>query len=52
MVEKPTDSHIPGEIFGFIDALDCTQGGRKMIKCKGKVPLILNLETKHTDTKH
>lgn len=50
MVEKPADSHVPGGLIGFIDAFDSTQG-RKMGECKGKVSLILNLETKHIDMK-
>ena len=49
MVESQQTHTFLGDLFGFIDALDRTRG--KMNKCKGKVALILNLETKHTDIK-
>ena len=43
-----------GAISGFIHALDYTWrvgGQRKVIKGKGKIPLVLNLETKHINVK-
>ena len=40
----------PGDLFGFISALEHTQG-RKVSKPKGKVSLIFSLETKHIDVK-